>query len=74
MSNFSLLAAVDRVGRSHGGATAIVDDAGRHTYADLAAKSAAVSKALRGLDVDGENVAYLCRNDADYAFTTFGIW
>ena len=65
---------VDEFCRHSGDVDAIFDENGRHSYADISAKSSVVAKALVDEKVFDQNVSYVCPNDASYAFASFGIW
>ena len=70
----TLFSAVDEFSRRNGDTDAIFDENGRHSYADISAKSGVVAKALVDEKIFDQNVSYVCPNDANYAFASFGIW
>lgn len=62
--------------RSHGQATALQTEAGRHTYANLLARSGTVASTLLGSteDLKEARIAFLAPAGFDYVTTQWAIW
>jgi malonyl-CoA/methylmalonyl-CoA synthetase len=61
---------------SHDSRIAIIDQAGKHSYAELLSASAGVATALLGdlLDLGEERVVFMVDPSFDYVRTQWGIW
>ncbi len=61
---------------THGDRTALIDDGGRLTYAELLERSAGAASVLLGgaSDLAGARIAFLTPPGIDYVVTQWGIW
>ncbi|KAJ2877480.1 hypothetical protein IWW38_006565, partial [Coemansia aciculifera] len=79
LANLAIFAAAKRLAQSQDllstpAKTAIIDDAGAHSYADLLCDARKVRAALGNKDHLGASIAMLMPNSYEYAAVQWGIW